>query len=196
MRYNIVVVEGKAERAIVDLLNEAGLTVLQGEEDYLDDEVISSVNWKIFSERKLEASFDEHEVIVHVIEDFATRRLKAPNKKSQAQLDDVVTEVRHYLTRKEIEEVTIYGNKEWLNAWNKDKSKSKFKAMDISDYMVHELGLRQAKSYDFVHNLWSDRVPELVSAIHEVAGNMRRTGKPSTLPNPANREFYLEDILR
>lgn len=192
-----LMVEGTAEQAIVDLLLENNLLIL--DEDNLIQSSQNEPYQVGLNAKKFQRDFLNHEfdsVCVHVILDDPKKKLKFYN----------VNQLIYYVTREEIEAIQLYAQPEWKKQYIKFvNSNSKHKNIDCkpSAFFKSEdgLGIKNIKKYDYVYNLWLDNINGLVDAIKSVKSEMHKKNSIQKCFNGRKKnkkvEYkYLADLLK
>lgn len=146
--YIACIVEGGAERAIIDILLDSNLLYF-GRDRLLDGELIRIRGSKSFEERYLRKGFKGSITVLRVHD---SRRENFALRKEYEHKVNVI----NVITAPEIEMLVILNENRYSN-FKKSKKKP-------SDYCVGNLKLKGVKSYDFVKEYFSD-VSKLLSAI-------------------------------
>ncbi|QFR67414.1 hypothetical protein [Furfurilactobacillus rossiae] len=193
MTLNSFVVEGAAEKAILDILVENCLLNIQ-RDTFLENNsgkiIFDSLNPRKFAKDFLNHDFDEP-VQVHVLLDNPNKKLDFSKYSNQVGL------VKYYVTREEIETIHLYHNENWLLQYGKYKQHMSGKDAKPSAFFINHghggLGITNIKQYDYVYNLWCNAPQELVAAIKHVQTDMKH--KHSLRSFPRNYG-YLADLLK
>ncbi|MBU7555602.1 hypothetical protein KGP43_08495 [Pediococcus ethanolidurans] len=184
--------EGAAEAAIIDILLENNLLV------FSKDELIMSANGERYqqglNERKfardfLRRDFGSNKIHMHIVLDklnFSTKLHK---------LSDQVGNVTCYVTREEIESIQLFARSDWNAQFIKYKDNHTGKEAKPSAFFKNNegLGIKNIKKYDYVYNLWGNRVADLQDAIKQVKINMIQK---HSLRGLGNDKKYLADLLK
>jgi len=167
--YVACIVEGGAERAIIDILLDNNILCF-GRDRLLDGELIRTRSSRDFEERYLRKGFDGSITVLRVLD---SRRERFTLRKEYAPKVNVI----NVITAPEIEMLVIL-NENKYNDFKKSKKKP-------SEYCVGNLRLRNVKSYDFVKDYFSD-INKLLSSIKKYTENSR-------IPRG---EYSLLDLIR
>jgi hypothetical protein len=168
-KYKACICEGSAENAIIDILVDEHLLIFEREE-MLDEEVIRCRNAKRFEERYLRKGFDDQISIIRILD---SRRESFKLSKAYEHKIDVI----NVITAPEIEMLIILSEGKY-NQFKKSGKKP-------SDFCKQDLKMSNVKSYDFVHDYFSDS-EKLVDAIR----------KYSEVSKIQRGEYTLRDLLR
>ena len=193
-----LIVEGKAEQAIIDLLLKSDRLILN------KDNLIQSPQSKFYqvglSAQKFQRDFLSHDdkVCVHVVLDDPKKKLKLFN----------VDELIYHVTREEIEAIQLYANPNWKKQYLqfvKANSRKKSKNIDCkpSTFFRREdgLGIKNIKKYEYVYNLWVNNIDGLVRAIKSVKSEMYKKKSIQKCFNGRKKNNnikykYLADLLK
>ncbi|HAT54076.1 MAG TPA: hypothetical protein DCW31_02315 [Lactobacillus sp.] len=193
MTLNSFVVEGAAEKAILDILIENDLlkipcdTVLENNSGKI---IFDTLNPRKFAKDFLNHDFDEP-IQVHVL-------LDSPNKKLNfLRYSNQIDSVHYYVTREEIEAIHLYYNPDWPSQYEKYKHHTTGTETKPSAFFINRghggLGITNIKQYDYVYGLWCDSPQALVKAIKHTKTDMLR--KHSLRGYPENYG-YIADLLK
>lgn len=167
--YIVVICEGSAEQAIMELLLNSDKLIF-GHDRLFTGEIIKVRKAKKFEERYLKKGFQEKITILRILD----------SRKEQFKLSPLYAdkiEVINIITAPEIEMLVII-NEDGYEQFKKSKKKA-------SDFCKSELKLPNVKSYNFVLDYFSD-TDKLIHSIKEY----RRVSKIR------NKEYMLYDLLK
>ena len=153
--YVACIVEGSAERAIIDVLLDNNFLCF-GRDLLLDGELIHTRSSKSFEERYLRKGFKGSITVLRVLD---SRRERFALRKEYEHKVNVI----NVITAPEIEMLIIL-NENKYNDFKKSKKKP-------SDYCVCDLKIRDVKAYDFVKEYFSD-VDTLLSSIKKYTDSL------------------------
>lgn len=168
MKYNSFVVEGSAEKAILDILYEQDLLVFE------KDEILTNSQGEIafvgFSTTKYDAQFfshgfddDDDDITIHILSDNGNKVKFSADRMEQCSFS-------YYVTRPEIEMICICSKEKW--AIDFEKSKNNFKKP--SEYMKNKVGIKNIKRYRIVYDMFNSDIEAMLRGIKIVK---RRTHK-------------------
>lgn len=166
--YVACIVEGGAERAIIDILLDNNILYF-GRERLLDGELIRTRSSREFEERYLRKGFNGSITVLRVLD---SRKERFSLRKEYEHKINVI----NVITAPEIEMLVILSEDKYS-----DYKKSKKKP---SDYCIGNLKLRNVKSYDFVREYFSD--------INRLYSAMKKYTKYSRIPKG---EYSLLDLV-
>ena len=171
--YIACICEGKAEKAIIDLLLEHDKLKFK-KEKLVEEKPILERNAKKFEERYLKKAYSEKILVLRILDSHS----EAKNfNLSKAYKDKV--KVINVITAPEIEMLIIINERKY-NDYIKVKSSVK-----PSEYCKNQLKINYVKTYDFVKEYFGN-INILLSAIAEY----------NRLCNKKNKEYRLYDILK
>ncbi len=153
--------EGKAEKAIIDILLEDCLLIFERSQ-MLDEEVICCRGATEFEKRYLRKGFDKELSVIRILDS------KTENFKLSKAYENKV-KVVNVVTTPEIEMLIVFSEKKLLEYKNSKKKPSDFCKQNL------KLG-KHIKSYKFVRDYFSDS-KTLVKAIRDFAAYAKKNGK-------------------
>ncbi|MCI1985014.1 MAG: hypothetical protein LKJ69_03060 [Lactobacillus sp.] len=193
MTHALIMAEGTAEQAILEILLENDYLAVSVDELVTDKWVIPKLmKGKDLAEKYLQRDFGTEGLELIVVLDSIKREIKLPFVYQRQ-----VRTTRYYVTRPEIEAIQLYAEKKWrpqydvFRAKNRtgDQKDQKPSAFFRASPSSGGLGIRNVKSYDFVHRLWRERPDELVVAILRVKHDIQKSGG-------VNGRYTLAELLR
>lgn len=200
MTIPILVAEGTAEEAILDLLLDNKYLIFSRDE-ILFQEVFASLNSKDLAEKLEVYDFEDpntndlQKFEIYVVLDSKNFKFELSKKFTKNFGGSFDTTV-YFVTREEIEAVQLQYSNEYLKKYQKYKAKNVGKKKKPSAFFKCSkqqggLGIRNIKDYNYVKSMWEDDVPSLVEAIRKVKRDM---GKRGALGNC--KRGYLADLLK
>lgn len=189
--YNGIMVEGASEKAIMDLLiNNNKLifpfrSIIQSSDGTTVQDYLNELD---YANNFLSHGFNKP-VNIHVVLDSTNRKFK------KLESNRLISTVRYYITREEIEAIHLYKHTEWLEGYmtfknNKSNRKGGSKQIKPSTFFKQELGIKNIKTYDYIYKLWEDDIDGLIKAIDNVKTDMAKRQKLKSGQN------YLADIIK
>lgn len=164
-----VMVEGKAEKAIIDILLDYDLLIF-GRDSLFKNKIFSRQKAKHFCDNHLKIAI-EHMPLIRIID----------SKKEKFDVPEVYKskiDVLDCFTTPEIEILIIIAKGDYQSYSNKFKSK-----MKPSEYVKQQYGIN--KSYDSHYDFWEENVQEL-----------ERSLKTYKTIHKNDQDYYLCDFLK
>lgn len=146
-----VIVEGEAEKAIIDVLLDHNLLIFTRDQ-MLNEEVIRTRIGKSFAAKYLSLSFPKNTKIkICRILDSRNERFKIPKAYMR-----IIDSIDDYLTRPEIEILFIIDRND----------QNKLKSVKPSTFVKNNYrDLKQVKSYQTVYQYWNSNIDNLVRVL-------------------------------
>lgn len=163
MDQNIVVLcEGDAERAIIDVLVDNKLLCFSREEMFKDGKVRSR-NFRDFQKNHLELIKVSKKLVIYRVQDDIPKSMTSPNVLPQKQYEHMIDKVVFVITRPEIEMLMIIYNdleKEYIKYLKKAKTPK-----PSSFIKQHSKEFSKCKNYDFVYSHFSSDPSKLIMSL-------------------------------
>ena len=153
--YVAIICEGKAEKAILDILLESECLIFD-KKDLLEEEILYRCKVKVFESQYLNRNFGERKVEIVRVHDSLTEKFVI-SKSYQAK----ISKISSFYTRPEIEMLIIIAENKYDEYKNKCISNTK-----PSDYCKQVLKLRDVKKYDFIKDYFKD-INRLIDVLRE-----------------------------
>lgn len=162
---NIVVIcEGNAEKAIIDVLLDNNMLIFSREELFKGGKNLRSRDFREFQRKNLEGIKVSKKLIIYRVQDDIPKKMTGhevvPKKQYQHMIEDVI----FVITRPEIEMLMIiYNNLEEEFSKYVDKSKSTPKASSF--LRKYSKDFSDCKNYDFVYEHFSGDINKLITSL-------------------------------
>jgi len=207
----VIICEGAAEQAIIDLLLDNHCLKFE-RQALLFEQALTPISGSLFQEKILahdfhkdtegDDNFDDEfedtapldiELAVHVIQDSSKRELKIVNH----DIRHWVKTITYYVTKSEIEAIQLrsdFSNKQRYERFKK-KTDGKIKPSQFmrKPQSAGGLGIPEVKTYQFVYDLWAQRIDRLIIAINDVAHEMH---KKKSLRGSKSNYVCLAELLK
>ncbi|KLI75604.1 MULTISPECIES: hypothetical protein [Lacticaseibacillus] len=176
MTRSLIVAEGTAETAILEILLENDcLTVTP--DDLISDEwvVPRLLKGQLLAEKYLQRDFGAG-IDLLVVLDSLNREISVPYLYKRQ-----IHQTKYFVTRPEIEAIQLYAETDWLKKYQnyrrrhhgEEPKNLKPSAFFKASPTIGGLGIKEVKTDNFVRQLWAHRADRLVKAILHVENDMR-----------------------